>query len=116
MAVLLWAIVGLLAGWLAHRLLHSPHGLLLKLLGLRLMVDLFLGLAGAVIGGFVARALLGAHGRFSNTRVEQLRVATHGLSVTSASIAGQVLVAAAGAVFLLALYRVAVTSDRLRLL
>jgi len=114
-AVLLWAIVGMLTGWLARRLLKSPHGLVVKLLRAGLMVDLLLGLVGALLGGFLARALLNAHGRFSNTNVEQVRAATHSLTVTSSSIVGQVIVALIGAVVVLALYRVAVASGRLRL-
>lgn len=41
-------IIGLLAGWIAERLMNRSHGLL---------TNLIVGLVGAVLGGFVAGLL-----------------------------------------------------------
>lgn len=41
-------IIGLLAGWIAERVMNRSHGLL---------VNLIVGLVGAVIGGFLAGLL-----------------------------------------------------------
>ncbi len=43
-----WIVVGLIAGWIAEKATNSNHGLL---------TNLMVGIAGAFIGGFVARAL-----------------------------------------------------------
>jgi uncharacterized membrane protein YeaQ/YmgE (transglycosylase-associated protein family) len=43
-----WIVIGLLAGWLAGRITGSPGGLLRTLA---------IGLAGAILGGFLARKL-----------------------------------------------------------
>ncbi len=48
MGILLWLVIGLVAGWLASMVMHSPHGILM---------DLVLGLVGSLIGGFLASAL-----------------------------------------------------------
>ncbi len=48
-----WLVVGLIAGWLASQITHSPHGLL---------GDLGIGLAGSLIGG-VLYAVLTHHER-----------------------------------------------------
>ena len=42
--ILLWALVGLAAGWLASKVVASPHGII---------VDLILGIVGALLGGFL---------------------------------------------------------------
>jgi len=41
-------IVGILAGWIAEQIMRRNHGLL---------VNLIVGIAGALIGGFLARAI-----------------------------------------------------------
>jgi uncharacterized membrane protein YeaQ/YmgE (transglycosylase-associated protein family) len=46
--VLGWIVIGLLAGWIASMVLNRHHGLI---------VNLLIGLVGAVIGGWIARAL-----------------------------------------------------------
>jgi uncharacterized membrane protein YeaQ/YmgE (transglycosylase-associated protein family) len=44
MGVLAWIIIGVIAGWLAAKVTGSRHGLLR---------NLFVGLVGALIGGFL---------------------------------------------------------------
>ncbi len=41
-------VIGILAGWIAERVMRRNHGLL---------VNLVVGIVGALIGGFLARAL-----------------------------------------------------------
>ncbi len=48
MAIVIWLIIGLVAGWLASMVMHSQHGILL---------DLVLGLVGSLVGGFLANAI-----------------------------------------------------------
>jgi uncharacterized membrane protein YeaQ/YmgE (transglycosylase-associated protein family) len=48
MGVLEWIIVGLLAGWLAHAILGGRGGLL---------VNLAVGLVGAIVGGLIFGSL-----------------------------------------------------------
>lgn len=47
MGILLWIIFGALAGWIASMIVRTDQGLLL---------DIIVGIIGAVIGGFVFRA------------------------------------------------------------
>ena len=42
---ILWIVIGIAAGWIAERVMNRNHGLL---------VNLIVGLVGAVIGGFIA--------------------------------------------------------------
>jgi len=58
-AMLLWGVVGLAAGWLASKVVASPHGIIM---------DLILGLVGALLGGFLLSALVKQVGPFSNTQ------------------------------------------------
>lgn len=44
---ILWIVIGVAAGWIAERVMNRNHGLL---------VNLIVGLVGAVIGGFIAGA------------------------------------------------------------
>ena len=48
MGIISWIVIGLLAGWLAGRIIDSPTGLLR---------NLAVGLIGAVLDGFLARKL-----------------------------------------------------------
>ena len=50
MSVLAWIFVGIIAGWLAERITGRSHGLL---------TNLFVGVIGAFIGGFIFSSLLG---------------------------------------------------------
>lgn len=43
-----WIIIGIVAGWLAEKIMKRSHGLL---------TNLIVGIVGALIGGFIANAL-----------------------------------------------------------
>ena len=45
-----WIIIGIVAGWLAEKIMKRSHGLL---------TNLIVGVVGALIGGFLAGNLLG---------------------------------------------------------
>lgn len=75
MGLILWLIIGLVAGWLASLVMHSKHGVL---------VDLVIGLVGALIGGFLADVIFGWK---------------------PGSITGSLIVAFVGAVILIAIDR-----------
>jgi uncharacterized membrane protein YeaQ/YmgE (transglycosylase-associated protein family) len=47
MSILLWIVFGALAGWIASLVMRTRQGLLL---------DIVVGIIGAVIGGFIFRA------------------------------------------------------------
>ena len=79
MGLLAWIVVGLVAGWLASRVMKGH--------GSGLVGDLVLGVVGALLGGFLASALL------------KIPDAVNGINVTS------ILVAFVGAVILIALLR-----------
>ena len=76
MSILAWIVVGIIAGWLAERITGRSHGLL---------TNLFVGIIGAFLGGFIFSSLLGF-------RYEE------GFSVPS------IVVATVGAVLLLAIF------------
>jgi|SRR5580700_3660068 uncharacterized membrane protein YeaQ/YmgE (transglycosylase-associated protein family) len=78
-SILIWALIGLVAGFLASKVM-TGHGL--GLLG-----DMVVGVVGAIAGGFIARSL---------------RVTT---TLTSHSILIEVVIAFVGAIILLALLR-----------
>lgn len=94
--ILLWILVGLIAGWLAGRVMHSPHGILM---------DLVLGIVGALLGGWIVRAIFEQHGAFADTRLEQFRADSQSLTFTTESVVVHVAVAFAGAVLLIAVHR-----------
>lgn len=48
MNILLWLILGALAGWIAGMIMKSPHGLI---------EDIILGIIGAFVGGLILSAL-----------------------------------------------------------
>lgn len=50
MGIIAWIIVGIVAGWLAEKIMGRNHGLL---------TNLVVGVLGAIIGGFLAANLLG---------------------------------------------------------
>ena len=79
MGILAWIVVGLIAGWLASRVMRGG--------GYGLIGDIIVGAVGAVIGGFLAATLL------------KIPNAVNGINVTS------ILVAFVGAVILLAVLR-----------
>jgi Predicted membrane protein len=76
MHLIWWMIVGVIAGWITGKIMKGG--------GYGFWLDLVLGIAGAFVGGFIARHLgLAAHGGFIYT----------------------ILVATAGAVLVVFLYR-----------
>ena len=79
MGILSWIIVGLVAGWLASQVMRGG--------GYGLIGDIIVGAVGAVIGGFLAGALL------------NMPDAVNGINITS------ILVAFVGAVVLIAILR-----------
>jgi uncharacterized membrane protein YeaQ/YmgE (transglycosylase-associated protein family) len=79
MGILSWIVVGLIAGWLASRVMRGG--------GYGLIGDIVVGIVGALIGGFLASTLL------------KMPNAVNGMNVTS------ILVAFVGAVILLAILR-----------
>jgi len=57
MHFIIWLLVGLIAGWLTGKIMQGS--------GYGFFVDILLGIAGAFIGGFIARHLgLDPHGSF----------------------------------------------------
>lgn len=57
MSILMWIVVGLVAGWLTGKIMKGS--------GYGFFVDILLGIAGALVGGFIANHLgLDAHGSF----------------------------------------------------
>ena len=79
MGLLAWIVVGLVAGWLASRVMKGR--------GSGLVGDIILGVVGALLGGFLASALL------------KMPNAVNGINIMS------ILVAFIGAVILIAILR-----------
>jgi uncharacterized membrane protein YeaQ/YmgE (transglycosylase-associated protein family) len=50
MGIIGWIIIGIVAGWLAEKIMGRSHGL---------VTNLIVGVVGALIGGFIASNLLG---------------------------------------------------------
>lgn len=48
MNIIFWIIVGIIAGWLAEKIMGRNHGL---------VTNLIVGIIGAVLGGWIAGAL-----------------------------------------------------------
>ncbi|MCW2318286.1 Uncharacterized membrane protein YeaQ/YmgE, transglycosylase-associated protein family [Rhodoblastus acidophilus] len=85
MGILSWIILGLIAGFIGSKLVnHTGQGMLL---------DIVLGIVGAVVGGYISTAL--------------------GLGGVSGVNLWSILVAAAGAVIVLLVYRQVTGSSRL---
>ena len=49
MGIILWILAGLIAGWLTGKIMKGS--------GYGFFVDILLGIAGAIVGGFIARHL-----------------------------------------------------------
>jgi uncharacterized membrane protein YeaQ/YmgE (transglycosylase-associated protein family) len=88
-SILIWALIGLVAGFLASKVM-TGHGK-------GLVTDIVVGVIGAIAGGFIAR---------------YLGVTT---SITSHSILIEIVIAFAGAVILLAVLRALGVGKRRRL-
>jgi len=67
MGILGWIIIGIVAGWIAEKVMGRNHGLLTNLL---------VGVVGAFLGGFLAHAL--GFGNFQSDFWGTLIVATVG--------------------------------------
>ncbi len=50
MGIIGWIIIGVVAGWLAEKIMKRNHGLL---------TNLIVGVVAAILGGFIASSLLG---------------------------------------------------------
>lgn len=50
LGILGWLLIGIVAGWLAEKVMGRNHGLL---------TNLIVGVVGALLGGFIANQLLG---------------------------------------------------------
>jgi uncharacterized membrane protein YeaQ/YmgE (transglycosylase-associated protein family) len=88
-SLLVWALIGLVAGFLASKVMRGH--------GMGVLGDIVVGIVGAIVGGFLAR---------------YLGVTT---TVTSHSIFIEVIIAFLGAVILLALLRVVGVGKRGRM-
>jgi uncharacterized membrane protein YeaQ/YmgE (transglycosylase-associated protein family) len=67
--LLWWAVVGLIAGWITGKIMGSGRGFLM---------DIVIGIAGALVGGWIMRAIgFAGHGGFFYT----ILVATGGAVV-----------------------------------
>jgi uncharacterized membrane protein YeaQ/YmgE (transglycosylase-associated protein family) len=88
-SILVWALIGLVAGFLASRVMLGH--------GMGLLGDIVVGIVGAIAGGFLAR---------------YLGVTT---AATSHSIVADVIIAFLGAVILLAVLRVVGVGKRRRM-
>jgi uncharacterized membrane protein YeaQ/YmgE (transglycosylase-associated protein family) len=86
MSILVWIVLGLIAGWLA--------GLIMGTGGYGLIGDVVVGIIGALLGGALASAILG--------------VGVTGLDLTS------IVISVIGAIIFIALYRAVVPGARAR--
>ncbi len=50
MSIIIWIVLGLVAGWIANMIMSSGRG--------GLIADLLLGIVGAFVGGFIGSLLL----------------------------------------------------------
>ena len=75
MGIILWIIVGALAGWIASAIMGSREGL---------VMDIVIGIVGAVLGGWIM-SLLG-HGGVSGFNVYSFVVAIIGAVVLIAIV------------------------------
>jgi uncharacterized membrane protein YeaQ/YmgE (transglycosylase-associated protein family) len=73
MGILLWIVVGLIAGWLA--------GLVTKGSGYGILGDVILGVVGALLGGFVATRFFGLADPISGFNITTILIAFIGAVV-----------------------------------
>ena len=86
MSILVWIVLGLIAGWLASSIMGTG--------GYGLIGDIVVGIVGALIGGFLGSALFG--------------LAVTGLNFTS------IVLAIIGAIILIAILRAVSPASRTR--
>ena len=67
MGILAWIVVGLIAGWLAGELMRGS--------GFGLLGNIIVGIIGALLGGFLATALLNVADPLSGINITTLIVA-----------------------------------------
>jgi uncharacterized membrane protein YeaQ/YmgE (transglycosylase-associated protein family) len=78
MGLLAWIVVGLIAGWLA--------GLVMRGSGYGILVDIILGIVGALVGGFLASALFNVPDPISGFDLTTLIVAFIGAVIVVAIV------------------------------
>ena len=67
MGLIAWIVVGLIAGWLAGQVMRGG--------GYGVIGDMVLGIIGALVGGFLARALLGMNDPISGFNLTTIIIA-----------------------------------------
>ncbi len=78
MGILAWIIVGLIAGWLT--------GLVVKGRGYGIVGDIILGIVGALVGGFLASAVLGVPNAVNGINPTSIIVAIIGAIIVVAIV------------------------------
>ena len=78
MNILVCIIVGIIAGWIAERIMGRDHGL---------FTNLIVGVLGAVIGGFLFSTVMGFH-YVEGFNLATIAVATAGAVVLLAAVGG----------------------------
>jgi len=78
MGILSWIIVGLIAGWLAGRVLKGS--------GQGVLGDIILGIVGALVGGFLAGTFLGVDDPLSGFNLPTLVIAFLGAVIVVAIV------------------------------
>lgn len=78
MGILAWLLVGLIAGWLT--------GLVMKGSGYGVVMDIIIGIVGALVGGFLASAMFGMPDPVNGFNIGSIVVAFLGAVVLVALI------------------------------
>jgi uncharacterized membrane protein YeaQ/YmgE (transglycosylase-associated protein family) len=78
MSILAWLVVGLIAGWLT--------GLVMKGSGYGVVMDIIIGIVGALVGGFLGSALFGIADPLSGINIGTIVIAFLGGIVAVALI------------------------------
>jgi len=72
MSILSWIVVGLIAGWLAGKVMGSGYGLI---------GDIIIGVVGGLLGGWIATSLLHIGAEVSGINLQSILVAFGGAVV-----------------------------------
>lgn len=75
MGIILWVVFGALAGWIASKIMGSSEGL---------VMDIIIGIVGAILGGWIMSAL--GQGGVSGFNLYSLLVAIFGAVVLIAIV------------------------------